>query len=451
MVFGYDEESSCSNNEENKIYEKVTSSSGPMDLQWPMLGHDSKHTGRSPYSTTDNNYIEKWRFRTDSPIDSSPVIDKNGTIYVAGGSFYAINPNGTLKWKKEDIWFGGSSPVIDKNGIIYVSTPIRTRPYLWAFYPNGTVKWKFKVTSSIKSSPIVDTDGTVYFSTFDEKGKFYAINPDGIEKWHYDADYYCQSSPAISDDNTIYFASHVSLYAFYSNGTLKWKNKLGDKNFVFLGGPSIGNDGSIYIARDGGYLYSINPNGTIQWNTQIAGGSTKTPSIGEDGMIYIASRNFYAIYPNGTIKWSYTPGKEKEFYFKSKTYAISQEQTIYASFTKESMYGGELIALNSDGTVRWQSGKICDDWIFSSPCISNDGTVYIGSHSKLRVEGNRVETLGYLHAFGNVESNKKPGIPVIYGTTNGTKKEYYEYFVSAEDPDNNPVYFYIDSFYTSME
>ena len=45
MVFGYNEESSCSSNEENKIYEKVTSSSGPVDSPWPMKCHDNRHTG----------------------------------------------------------------------------------------------------------------------------------------------------------------------------------------------------------------------------------------------------------------------------------------------------------------------------------------------------------------------------------------------------------------------
>ena len=47
MVFGYIEESSCSSNEENKIYEKSTSSSdGPMNSAWPTYSHDNCHTLR---------------------------------------------------------------------------------------------------------------------------------------------------------------------------------------------------------------------------------------------------------------------------------------------------------------------------------------------------------------------------------------------------------------------
>ena len=51
MVFGYNEESSCSNNEENKIYEKFTSSSGPIDLPWPTYGHDNRHTSQRSFNT----------------------------------------------------------------------------------------------------------------------------------------------------------------------------------------------------------------------------------------------------------------------------------------------------------------------------------------------------------------------------------------------------------------
>ena len=83
MVFGYDEELSCSNNEENKIYEKSISSSGPMDSPWPMKCHDAHHTGRSPYSTVNNTGSVIWKFRTyhDGQIESGIAIDNNGIVY----------------------------------------------------------------------------------------------------------------------------------------------------------------------------------------------------------------------------------------------------------------------------------------------------------------------------------------------------------------------------------
>ena len=94
-----------------------TISGGPMDSAWPMQSHDTKHTGRSPYSTADNPYDEKWKFWTDGWIDDTPVIDNEGVIYFGGSHgglgryLYAIYPDGTLKWKyKTGGLIAGSSP-----------------------------------------------------------------------------------------------------------------------------------------------------------------------------------------------------------------------------------------------------------------------------------------------------------------------------------------------------
>ena len=102
MVFGYDEESLCSNDEGNKIYEKSTLLFGPMDSPWPMKCHDIHHTGRSPYSTADNPGIEKWRFKC-TWVEDGIIIGDDGTLYFGDTRAYlfALNPDGSLKWKYE--------------------------------------------------------------------------------------------------------------------------------------------------------------------------------------------------------------------------------------------------------------------------------------------------------------------------------------------------------------
>ena len=45
----------------NKPIDAVLSS-GPMDSAWPMYCHDTRHTGRSPYSTIDT-WDEIWKFK----------------------------------------------------------------------------------------------------------------------------------------------------------------------------------------------------------------------------------------------------------------------------------------------------------------------------------------------------------------------------------------------------
>ncbi|MEH7243397.1 hypothetical protein V7131_19980, partial [Bacillus sp. JJ269] len=60
-------------------------------------------------------------------IINSPVIDKNGVIYVhSSQQLYALNPEGTLKWKTEwssPIFHGGTSNnsiSIGKDGVLYI-------------------------------------------------------------------------------------------------------------------------------------------------------------------------------------------------------------------------------------------------------------------------------------------------------------------------------------------
>ena len=103
--------------------------SGPMDSAWPMQSHDTHHTSQSPYSTGDLTNVEKWRFYFSGWLYDTPVIASDGTIYCKGAYnaldryLFAINPDGTEKWKyKTDGLIFGSSPAIADDGTIYVGS-----------------------------------------------------------------------------------------------------------------------------------------------------------------------------------------------------------------------------------------------------------------------------------------------------------------------------------------
>lgn len=162
------------------IKTQVETISGPMDSQWPVMSHDVRHTGRSPYSTAASPLVEKWRFPGKRWIFCSPVIDNEGTVYFGADGFFAIHPNGTAKWVVDDTFIDVfSAPAIDKNGIIYVGLD-DTPAYLIAFYPNGTEKWRYS-SDLIVSSPVVDTEGIIYFGEYN--GDLNAIYPNGTMKW----------------------------------------------------------------------------------------------------------------------------------------------------------------------------------------------------------------------------------------------------------------------------
>ena len=403
----------------------------PMDSPWPMQSHDLHHTGLSPYSTASNPGIEKWKFKTGSGMDSGLVIDDDGMIYFGDLDryVYALYPNGTLKWRYKTGNRITSSPAIDEDGTIYVGS---WDTVLYALYPNGTLRWKSPGTGgSIASSPAIGEDGTIYFGTLDTGNSIVAVNPNGTMKWSYKTGYSITGAPAIGNDGTIYCGSgDTYFYALNLDGTLKWRFKTGH----YIKGPSsIADDGTVYIGSWDDYLYALYPNGTMKWRISLGYGTETNPSIANDGMVYVGGWEYlWAIYPNGTLKWSFFL-RENRHIFKSCP-AISADGTVYVGTNIGDSAGGEIIAVNPNGTERWRK-QIADWWVDSSPAIAEDGTVYIGSTWDIG---------GYLHAFGSVESNSPPDAPSISGSSNGKVGERYYFGFQSFDPDNNPVSFYIE-------
>ena len=136
------------------------------------------------HSTTQTDLIEVhrtvWGFDVDKPVYySAPAVGEDGTIYFSTGilihtsfgSLYAVNPDGTLKWKydlenssdDDNIWTSdnnGASPAIGADGTIYL---VDHRNVVYALNPDGTLKWKENFYNGINwSSPAILPDGTLY-------------------------------------------------------------------------------------------------------------------------------------------------------------------------------------------------------------------------------------------------------------------------------------------------
>jgi outer membrane protein assembly factor BamB len=403
--------------------------SGPMNSSWPMKSYNTQRIGRTPSSTADNPGIEKWRFQTYiSGVDSGAAVTDDNTVIFGSKDYYiyALNPNGTLKWKYEtgDPIF--SDPAIAADGTIYITS---CDHYLYALRANGNLKWKFNTGEIVSASPVIANDGTIYIGH--SQGRVFAINPNGTELWHYDLTNDIYGSAALGLDGTIYIGSWDNrLYALNPNGTLKWRFSTGNH---IKGVPSVASDGTIYFGSWDGYLYALYPNGTMRWRCNVGSGTETTPAISADGTIYVGGNELYAVYPNGTMRWTFYLGTERHIFTSCP--AIAAEGTIYVGADIGNGVAGEILAVNPDGTERWRK-IISDELVDSSPAIAADGTVYIGSTGGYYGNG--------LHAFGAIESNAPPNPPIIEGSTEGNAGTEYVYKLLSNDPDNNPVQFFID-------
>ncbi len=329
---------------------KSTTPSSGTGLQtnspWPMLGHDNKHSGRSPYIGPQAANL-KWEFEAEGPASGTPVIGADGTVYIGSQDFkvYALD---------------GST---------------------------GNLKWSFTTGDKVIGSPAIGADGTIYVGSNDSI--IYALNgATGDLKWSFTTGWAINSSPAIGTDGTIYVGSD-HLYALDgATGNLTWEySPAGGSSFQ---SPVIGSDGTIYVA---GYVYgecvvALNSStGTEKWTYKPvtnASGSSSSISLGSDGTIYSSgwtyiggstvSLAFFALdCETGNPKWI-IPGQRM---FHSP--AIGNDGTVYVSG------GGTNADLNaidgSTGNVKWT--VTVDTYQNRAPIIDADGTIYIGDNSKV--------------------------------------------------------------------
>ncbi len=135
----------------------------------------------------------KWAFPAgDFDIRDTPSIAADGTIYFGtkgdNGFVYALNPDGTQKWKYNtftdvvncptcgvDVY---DTPAIAVDGTVYVSNEYG---FLYAFHPDGTLKWKDNALmpqggATDWSSAVIMPDGTLYSGR--TYGVFMAVQTD---------------------------------------------------------------------------------------------------------------------------------------------------------------------------------------------------------------------------------------------------------------------------------
>lgn len=219
----------------------------------PTIGADgtiyvgSKDTNL--YALNPNGTIKWARTPSLSGIASSPALAPDGhTIYVVDSSttIFAYSSAGVLQWRYSlsDPAIGTAndqSPSVGTDGTIYVGSPDE---YLYAINPNGTLKWRFQTGSRIRSTPAIGADGVIYVGS----DSLYAINPDGTQKWKFATSLFSSASPILGGDGLVYWRESFKAYAVNPNGIQKWSLSLWPFSAAALDStPTIGPDGTLYL------------------------------------------------------------------------------------------------------------------------------------------------------------------------------------------------------------
>jgi len=155
----------------------------------------------------------KWRADGHGvyPLGGAPAIGKRGTVYINtnDGTLHAYARDGTFLWKYATPGFVvdvPSSPAIAKDGTIYFGGRAEYQGqggYFYALTPEGTLKWQY-FAGCAQTAPTIGDDGTIYFGS-DWCGAIHALNPDGTEKWTFNNIYdYARTSPVIAANKVLY-------------------------------------------------------------------------------------------------------------------------------------------------------------------------------------------------------------------------------------------------------
>jgi len=267
------------------------------------------------------------------PIRSSAVRTDSGEIYVttmsnkllqileqetSPGSWSAwINWEYTVPEIAPDI-----SPAVAPDGTVYIGgfEPVNTASgaFIYAVNPNGTLKWKSNVTmfpnSTFTSAPTVGTDGTIYVGVNCNKpptdmcgpwGEMIALNPtDGSVKWRYECDHgghgpwvtpipcFIFGSPSLDQNGDVWFGTEDDnlLGLDGATGALVWEHPLND---VVHSSAAIGGDGRIYLGDDSGHVYCVEPGAggatSEIWSYGTGDVVKSSPAIGSNGCLYFTT------------------------------------------------------------------------------------------------------------------------------------------------------------------
>ena len=86
----------------------------PPDSPWPVMRHDPRNTGASPIVARYHG-DRPWTYSTGKGIFSSPIVGPDGAVYFGSADtyFYALDPDGTLRWRYYFDLYGARGPWAD--------------------------------------------------------------------------------------------------------------------------------------------------------------------------------------------------------------------------------------------------------------------------------------------------------------------------------------------------
>ena len=324
-----------------------------------------------------------WRFDTDfGGSDAAPSVAEDGTIYYgirfAGNNFYAVNPDGSLKWKVALDAQIDSAASTAANGDIYVPINFKVtqgmnKGLVLCLNPeDGSEKWRYETDGGVGTVPAVGLDGNIYFAT--TANKLVALQPDGAELWVFapatgGGSLNFNSSPTIDVDGTVFFGStDTNFYAVRSSsaglGAGSWPKAHGDIRNT----SRFGSD----LTRRRWYASHVywldEENNTVVSVSHIGGEGSTTASFRID----VLNRDGSAFF---SIDGSVEPGATKEFVLIAPGNQVYAGAALIDASVKDGISLAPYLTWNLDVSEALQPLRIGANWEETTAAAQNHNFV----------------------------------------------------------------------------
>ena len=389
----------------------------------------------------------KWRFMADDLyIQSRPAVGPDGTVYAGGvlGHLYALTPAGGVKWIFRPGLGNVLQPVsVGVDGTVYFAQ----ESSVYAVNPDGTLKWKFQDPgfARVFAGPTVGPDGNIYGATEDEGipnalGAF-VLSPAGTKISNLNGFAtrfgYGGIEVVFGPENHWYFANNAS-GAIAPAGSL-FAFTLGSTNLVWhqsaIGQPRVQPSGNIVLG-DGDTIHpglvDFSKDGALVWRSLGELPGTLNPGIdaqtavdvGSDGAVYVGTltfgtgSHFTALNVDGTLRWQFRDDGI------ASAPAVSPLNTLVLYSAYFISTPSHVNALNTAGQLLWTENLPAENngyvRVVSTPRFTPDGSVaYAGTD----VNDYAQNPYSYLYAFDTSGGATTDTVTVTSAVYNTSRKQ----------------------------
>ena len=272
---------------------------------------------------------ERWRHRTGEIIDSAGALVRPLRAGQAGGDVVFPSGDGLLRrlrcadgalvWAFDarqarrdsyNNWWEGNVAV-GFDGTLYAGN---TNFNYYAVSPDGALKWVYPTGANAWSCAAIAADGTLFWGSNDTLVR--AVRADGREVWRRRTLGFIAASAALGSD-AVYLGSFDSyFYALApATGRVLWKHKTGDHIYssAALQPGADGRTAAVYVGSTDGVVSALRPDGGRRWTFAVGAPIRSSPVLGRapdgDGWILYCGAGDGRVYAlnaaDGSLRWSF--------------------------------------------------------------------------------------------------------------------------------------------------